>query len=400
MKKTYLFLLALMMAVMTPSVLRAQQNVLQEGFESTAAGNIPTGWTQSPVDASKKWAVEIDDGNNLFDPAAAASGVGRIKLVANTNPNPLSGNETMLISPEMNITTLAEPILIFDHAAIMHAGNVVDTLKVYYRLRSDRPWILAASFGEADNWVRDTVSFPSKTASFQIAFGGVDNEARGVVLDNIRMTSRPICKEVSNVEVYNKIHNEAKMRWAGELSATYNVKISTQELLDPATATEADGLYISEVVEYKTNLELNASKNKALASATTYYYYIQSDCGFGDVSDWVSGSFTTACDPVETFATSFDAPEDMACWTAVGQAYGAWKATLPTNVATPVFQGVGSDGEELWYNFWSPEPHSGASALWMNVAGRGEDYTRVYAVSPRLADNVNLKDMQLTFWMK
>lgn len=401
MKKTYLFLLALMIAIISPSVLLAQQSVLEEGFETTAAGSIPSGWTQEPSDASKKWVVEIDNGNNLFDPAAAATGVGRIKLVANPNPNPLSGNEAMLISPVMNITTLAEPILIFDHAAVMHAGGVVDTLKVYYRLRSDRPWILAASYGEADNWVRDTVSFPSKTTSFQIAFGGVDKSARGVVLDNIRMTSRPICKPVKNVEVYNKIHNEAKMRWAGELSATYNVKISTQELLDPATATEADGLYISEVVEYRTNLELNATKNKALASSTTYYYYIQSDCGFGDVSGWVSGSFTTACDPVESFATSFDAPEDMDCWTAIGLGYGTWKATAPTNVHAPVYQGIGTDGSEIWYDFSRPEPHNGASSLWMNVANRGgEDYTRVYAVSPRLTESVDLSAMQLSFWMK
>lgn len=396
MKRTIYFLLALMMAIMSSNVLWAQQSVLEEGFETTAAGNIPTGWTQDPANASKKWAVEIDNGNNLFDPAAASSGVGRIKLLANPNASPLGGNEAMLISPEMDITALAEPILIFDHAAIMHAGSVVDTLKVYYRLRSDRQWILAASFGEADNWVRDTVSFTSKVKTFQIAFGGVDKGARGVVLDNIRMTSRPICQEVSNVEVYNKIHNEAKIRWAGSLSSKYNVKVSTQELLDPATATEADGVVVSEVVEYKTNLHLNG-----LTSSTTYYFYIQSDCGFGDVSDWVSGSFKTACDPVESFATSFDAPEDMDCWTALGYGYGIWKATPPTNVSVPVFQGIADDGSDIWYDFWSPKPHSGASALWMNVANQGNgDYTKVYAVSPRLADNVDLRDMQLSFWMK
>lgn len=399
MKKMYLFLLMAFLALGSGHLF-AQQKVLEDGFETTDEGKIPDGWTLSDPSALKTWKVEKDKGNNLFDPAACASGKGRIKFAGNGNG---AGSEVMLISPVMDITALAEPILVFDYAAVRTSTGAVDSLKVYFRMRSDRDWVMVKSLGEADNWTRDTVEFPSKTKSFQIAFGAVDRDGRGVALDNVSFSSRPVSEEVSNVEVYNKIHNEAKLRWSGSLNAIYHVKISTQELRNPAIATEAEGLYISQDVEYTTNMQINASTNNELTPSTTYYYYIQTDLGYGDVSGWVSGQFTSACEPVQSFSTSFDAPEDLACWTTIGESHGAFIATRPNNVPDSVCSGFDNSGLPIFMTTEStrPSPYSGASALWMPVKSLNDnDYSRVYAVSPRLADNVNLKDMQLTFWMK
>ena len=386
-----------LLAIM-PGVLFAQQSVLEEGFESTSAGSLPSGWTQEPGGAAKTWAVEVDEGNNLFDPAACATGKGRIKLVSGSGS---SHEEVLLISPVIDITTLAEPILVFDYAAIRHSTGDVDSLKVYYRLRDDRPWVLARAYGEADNWVHDTIDFTSKTASFQIAFGGVDNGARGVALDNIKVTSRPQAQSVSGVELYNLIHNEGKMRWTGPATASYNIKIATQELANPSTATEADGVYITGRVEYETTFRMNASDNKALTSSTEYWYYIQTDMGYGDVSPWVSGQFTSACEPVQSFATGFDTEEDIACWVTIGEASGTCIATAPTVARSAEVQSGTSDTSgPIMMQTRPASPHSGASALWMPVWARGsEGYSRVYAVSPRLADDVNLKEMQLSFWV-
>lgn len=395
----YLFLLAFFMTLGSGSLF-AQQTLIDEGFENVSAGSLPQGWTQDPADAQKKWAVEKDLGNNLFDPAACATGKGRIKLTGNGNA---SGKEVMLVLPAVNATTLSEPILVFDWAAIKTSAGAVDSLKVYYRLRSDRDWTLAETYGEADNWKRDTIDFQSKTATFQIAFACVDNGGRGAVLDNIRFTSRPVCQPVTNVEVYNRIHNEAKLRWTGSLSAKYNVVIATQELADPANATEADGLFLRQTVEYATNMQINATANKALTPATTYYYYIQSDCGYGDVSQWVSGKFSSACLPVTDFSTSFDAIEDIACWTMIGESYGTYRATAPNVVPDSVQSGFHVDtGEPI---FMTPDAqyfvkHSGAGSLWMPVQGESEDnYTRVFAVSPRLADDIDLSKKQISFWV-
>lgn len=203
------------------SSLFAQSRVLEEGFETTAAGSLPADWSQEPVAAAKKWAVER---GNFSNPAACAAGTGRIKLVTGT-PG-ANQEEVLLITPAFDNQRIAEPILIFDYASVrMNIGDkAVDSLKVYFRVRSDRAWTLLRSYGESDNWTRDTLDIPDKSRTMQIAFGGVDNGSFGVVLDNIAVTGKPVAQPVTNVEVYNKIHNEAKLRWSGSLAATYHVK--------------------------------------------------------------------------------------------------------------------------------------------------------------------------------
>lgn len=400
MKKVSVFLLMVFLSIGSVS-LSAQKRELDEGFETTDAGKLPAGWTQDPVAAAKKWAVEK---SNFSNPAACASGTGRIKLVVGTSG--ATRQEVLLVSPEVDNTRLSEPILIFDYASVrMNIGTkAVDSLKVYYRVRSDRNWVFLKEYGEADNWKRDTIDIPDKSKTLQIAFGGVDNESFGVVLDNIVITGRPVCQAVTNVTVYNKTHEEAKLRWSGSLSAIYHVKIATRELADPAKATEEDGLFLSKDVEYSTILRINAADNKALTPSTTYYYYIQSDCGFGDVSSWVKGNFTSACLPVESFATSFDIPSDIDCWTMIGESHGQLIATAPDNVHVDLMYGVATDGEPAYMpGGVNPSPNTGASNLMMlpkSLKNYKEDYTVLYAVSPRLTDNVDLKKMQLTFYMK
>lgn len=399
MKKMYLFLLMVFLAIGS-GTLYAQQRVLDEGFESSTAGSLPTGWSQDPSTAAKLWGVEINTGNNLNHPASCATGNGRIKYQGTAGADAQS---VKLITNTFDITRLAKPILVFDYAAIKATTGNVDTLKVYYRIRSDRAWTLVKTYGEADKWTRDTIDFLTKTATFQIAFEGVDNDGRGVALDNVHFTSRRVCEEISDVVVYNKIHTEAKLRWSGSLTAKYNVVIATDSLDDPTTATEADGVYIRQAVEYVTNIQLNATANKALTPSTTYYYYIQSDCGYGDVSDWVTGEFTTACEPVTNFSTSFDTPEDIACWNMIGEGYGKWIGTAPNVVSDSVMNGIATDGGKPIFHSPSSliSPHTGSSALWMyTMSENQDDYTRVYAVSPRLADDVDLSKMQISFWAK
>ena len=397
MKKLYFLLMVFLVTV--SGSLYAQKSLVDEGFESSQSGALPTGWTQSREDAAKKWAVEVDLGTNLFDPANCATGKGRVKFVGNSET--AAKANVMLISPVFNTQVLAEPILVFDYASIRPTGSsVVDTLKVYYRLRQDREWVLVRSLGEADRWTRDTVAFTSKTTSFQFAFECVDNGARGAAIDNVRLTSRPVCKAVTGIEVYNKIHSEAKLRWSGSLSAEYNVVFATQLLTDPANAVESDGLFARQKVSYLTNTTI-----KGLTASTTYYYYIQSDCGDGDVSDWVSGEFTSACNPVQNFSTSFDSADDIACWTTIGENHGWYVATRPTNKPTSVMDGRDSEtNEPIFYEdpqTTAPIAHSGASALFMPAKSYDkENYSRVFAVSPRLADDVDLKTMQMTFWVR
>lgn len=157
MKKFYLYLLSLTAAVlMSTGLSHAQQRVLEEGFENTQAGMLPEGWTQLPEQGTKNWMVEVDDGQ-LVDPKSPAEGKAHVKLVDRNG----GGTERAikLVTPAFNTQSLAEPILVFSHVAIEHAGNVVDSLYVYYRLQEGYPWMLAGSFGANDFWQTDTIDF-------------------------------------------------------------------------------------------------------------------------------------------------------------------------------------------------------------------------------------------------
>lgn len=401
MKKFYLYLLSLTAAVlMSTGLSHAQQRVLEEGFENTQAGMLPEGWTQLPEQGTKNWMVEVDDGQ-LVDPKSPAEGKAHVKLVDRNG----GGTERAikLVTPAFNTQSLAEPILVFSHVAIEHAGNVVDSLYVYYRLQEGYPWMLAGSFGANDFWQTDTIDFGPKSRTFQLAFEGVNNSARGVAIDNIQFTSRPTCEAPTDVTVYNILHNEAKFRWNGPLTFQYLLKVFETEQADPATAEAVFEL----PVLYNTNAFFRGDRVKP---ATEYYWYLRADAGYGDTSPWVSGTFRTACEPVQSFSTSFDTPEDIVCWATMQQGFGdfatRWAdeggAPAPTNeTSVRRNNGYRDDGSIIWRDFPDPQPRTGASALHFNVMSESAaDYNKLYAVSPRLADDVDLTKMQISFWAR
>ena len=63
-----------------------------------------------------------------------------------------------------------------------------------------------------------------------------------------------------------------------------------------------------------------------LIPATTYYYWVRSDCDGTDKSSWVSGgSFTTLCDPVPApFSETFDGSSTPNCWSQSATSGGPW----------------------------------------------------------------------------
>ena len=65
----------------------------------------------------------------------------------------------------------------------------------------------------------------------------------------------------------------------------------------------------------------NTSVNlTGLTPATTYSFYLRSDCGSSDFSNWSSTSFTTLCNPSTSFNENFDGvtiPALPTCWSAV-----------------------------------------------------------------------------------
>jgi hypothetical protein len=125
------------------------------------------------------------------------------------------------------------------------------------------------------------------------------------------VTAAPTCLVPSAPSAGTLTTVGATVSWTASPSspAGYDIYVSTTNTApgaSPSSVIDATG----------TSFVINT-----LTSATTYYWWVRSDCGAGDVSFWVSGgSFTTACATYTDLNESFtDVASGVApnCWTEI-----------------------------------------------------------------------------------
>lgn len=106
------------------------------------------------------------------------------------------------ISPVLDITSLKEPELSFYYAQELFLGDQ-NELKVYYRKNKNAPWVkLMHDTTNVDAWTRKALTLPSPTATYQIAFEGINNFGYANVIDDVRVGEHQIiCKEPTNLIV-------------------------------------------------------------------------------------------------------------------------------------------------------------------------------------------------------
>ncbi len=128
-------------------------------------------------------------------------------------------------------------------------------------------------------------------------------------LDDITIDDIPSCIPPADLYADNLTINSASLNWTDLNGATsWNIEYDTAGFIPTGIPT------VSSVS--------NPHVINGLTSATEYDFYVQTDCGGGDVSAWSSvGSFMTPCDffPVP-FSENFDlAPwgEMPPCWSSI-----------------------------------------------------------------------------------
>lgn len=108
--------------------------------------------------------------------------------------------------------------------------------------------------------------------------------------------------------VINNTDVDAELSWTAWGTTAWNLKVSTT-VIDPATGT-------GDVFDGPVGT--NPYTIGSLTPNTTYYYYLQADCGAGETSLWsVQGSFTTECAALSAFNQNFDGvttPALPSCW--------------------------------------------------------------------------------------
>lgn len=268
--------------------------VLSESFEN----GIPTEWKQESQKGAINWIAES---GNLSDPADAFEGSHRLAF-RNTTGTTLK-EKTLLILPAVDLRDLYQPILVFAHA---QAGDnlgdkwIFDTLKVYFRTSIDAEWSLLRSYNTMiESWHSDTLILNGNEASYQIAFEAIDNNARGIVLDDIQIRSTPRCDvpELTGIEKLTNVSATISFFASGVSNV---LKISDIPLTE---AQLSDANHKANVVDEEVYGYSYAVTG--LTPNTTYYYYMRSVCEC-ESSPWVSDKFTTSQILITPYSENFD----------------------------------------------------------------------------------------------
>jgi hypothetical protein len=172
-------------------------SVLTEDFEN--GGNIPTGWTQEYVISTNSW--DFDDGSGSGSPSSAYGGSYNALLFATR------GSKTKLVTPVIDLDGYTSPTLKFYHAQSNWGGDQ-DELRIYYKTSSGGSWTLISGAewtSEVSSWTQRTVSLPSTSSTYYIAFEGYSDYGYGVIIDNIEVTGE--AQVSSTLTLSNEFYN-------------------------------------------------------------------------------------------------------------------------------------------------------------------------------------------------
>ncbi|MCK9340062.1 MAG: fibronectin type III domain-containing protein, partial [Bacteroidales bacterium] len=275
--KHFLQTFLLLICVMGAMVSVKAQIVLSEDFES---GSIGASWTQEQVSGTTSWTVPT---SISYPSSGACEGSRSAQFKVSS-----SGPTTKLITPEMDLSGIAAPQLTFTHAQVLYSPDI-DELYIYYRVSATDAWVELASYtSEFSTCTEETILLPNPSATYQIAFEAVSNYGYGVVLDQITVGAAPTCYRPTALDVAALTTISAQLSWTnGGGENAWNIEYG------PAGFTQGNGTILS-VTENPYLLE-------GLSANTNYDFYVQADCGGGDVSQWsVVGTFTTPCEAYTT----------------------------------------------------------------------------------------------------
>lgn len=140
----------------------------------------PPFWLEEPLVGNAGWVFR--SGGTSGMPATPWRGDYNAAFGGNGG-----GAKTRLISPILNLSATAAPWLTFMQAQPT-AGGLTDALHIYYRNARDGEWLPVPGgdfFLPTEEWTRRAISLPDPTATYYLAFEGLDNGGGGVALDDL-----------------------------------------------------------------------------------------------------------------------------------------------------------------------------------------------------------------------
>jgi hypothetical protein len=104
----------------------------------------------------------------------------------------LEGNITKLVSPVFDLIGVTDPHLVFWYGQEYYYYPYQNELKVYYRTASDQSWVeIFYDNLSRSEWTPQVLALPNKTATYQLAFEGIDLGGFPNVLDDVKVGPPP-----------------------------------------------------------------------------------------------------------------------------------------------------------------------------------------------------------------
>jgi hypothetical protein len=360
-------------AVITVVDTFAQRKVFEDDFES---GNL-TAWNQTPTSpADSLWRV----GTGIWQ-VNATDGSNYAYLYTTIRQSPVK-----LVVSSVNLATLRGPVVTFLMSMPGFSNGDHDTLKVYCRALEEE-WTLVNTFATAtQKWTEQSVSLAafSMRPHVDIAFEYNYGAGKGIAIDRVSIGATAICIPPANLSALRVSHNSATLLWDGnaEASGGFHLKVSTTPLTDLQQTADI----FDQTIFYSSRMLTG------LSPSTTYYYYVQADCGDGDVSVWSQEkTFTTTCAPLplpytELFNSSGVGTGHLSpCWQTIVLAAGNWGTDAPSAEYTPHCAKLDTDTMLRI-----------VSHFYRQTAISPFRYTKTFAVAPAL-ETTNLAGYQLSF---
>lgn len=139
-------------------------------------------WFQEHVSGYNNWEVTNSNQNGSITPKTGSA-------MAFLNINNYSFPESRLVSPALDLTGALNPEVKFSYSQVNWVGNI-DELKVLYKTSAAGNWIELANYtAEAASWTDITLSLPSPSSDYYVAFEGKANWSRGLTLDDVSVES-------------------------------------------------------------------------------------------------------------------------------------------------------------------------------------------------------------------
>lgn len=291
------------------TVVVTDQEPYTEGFETEEL----ICWTNDIISGSLEWEItdnyaEVGNQSVSFGGTYSSSG------------------SAYLVSPVFDLTQITtEPQLSFYHQQAEY-DDWYDTyneeLHVYYRTSPTDTWTLLADYtSNYEEFTLETMILPNPTATYQIAFKGVEHNGYGVQLDEIVVEATPTCPKPTDLTASAITTTSAEIGWTpGGEETEWTVEINGVDTIvttNPITLTD-------------------------LAGSTTYTIRVKANCSADDQSQWSNElTFTTACDAI-TITDQFS--EDFSGYTAtnyseLGVMPTCWDAIAAATYGPHVYAG-------------------------------------------------------------